>query len=544
MNMQKDNYLWWRDGVIYQIYPRSFADSNGDGIGDLRGIIDRLDYLAELGVDAIWLSPIFPSPDVDFGYDVADYRGIDPKFGSMEDFEELLAQAHQRNLHIILDLVLNHTSGQHPWFVEARQPKESSFHDYYIWRDPAPGGKPPNNWAAIFGGSAWEYDEGAGQYYLHLFYKEQVDLNWRNPAVYQEMMDLFRYWCDKGVDGFRLDVFNLWYKHADLPDNPRQFPPSPPFFRPWDQQKHIYDYDQPEMMPALAEIRSILDSYPARYAVGETFPEDAASAARYSQPGYLHAAFNFEFTHCQWLARPFQRAIERYEQLLSDEQWPCYVLGNHDLSRPATRYARGDEDGRLKVAAAMLLTLRGTPFIYYGDEIGQRDIPIRKKEDVLDPIGKSFWPFFKGRDGCRAPMQWNSCENAGFSSTQPWLPVNADYSTRNVENQAGDPDSLLTFYRQLLTLRREHPALHRGSLHMLIEDPRFVIAYERRYEDETFMVLLNFSNFERALEISELSASEWWTPVLSNYPYDQLVTEDSVINLQPNQALILIKDQV
>ena len=542
---QTNDFLWWRDGVIYQIYPRSYLDTTGDGIGDLPGIISKLDYIAELGVDAIWLSPIYPSPDVDFGYDVADYRAIDPKFGTMADFDRLLKEAHSRDLRIIMDLVLNHTSDQHQWFVEARKSKDNPYHDYYLWQDPKPNGKEPNNWAAIFGGSAWEYDEQVGQYYMHLFYKEQVDVNWRNPKLYQEMMDIFRYWCDKGVDGFRLDVFNLFYKHADFPDNPPKFPPSPPFFRPWDQQKHIYDYDQPEMMPALRDIRSILDSYPEQYAVGETFAEEPEKAAMYAQPGHLHAAFNFEFTHCSWLARPFQSAIERYEGLMGEGQWPCYVLGNHDIARPATRYAKNDEeDGRLKVAATLLLTMRGTPFIYYGDEIGQRDITIHKKEDVLDPIGKSFWPFFKGRDGCRAPMQWNQGVNAGFTTGNPWLPVHEDYSSRNVEQQADDPQSLLSFYRNLLRLRKEHPALHRGEIKMLIEKPQFIIAYERFTNDETFLVLLNFSRFERSLEISEIGPSEVWLPLLSTHDPAHLVYQAGVLTLQGNQALILKKNGV
>lgn len=542
---QTNDFLWWRDGVIYQIYPRSYLDTTGDGIGDLPGIISKLDYIAELGVDAIWLSPIYPSPDVDFGYDVADYRAIDPKFGTMADFDRLLKEAHSRDLRIIMDLVLNHTSDQHQWFVEARKSKDNPYHDYYLWQDPKPNGKEPNNWAAIFGGSAWEYDEQVGQYYMHLFYKEQVDVNWRNPKLYQEMMDIFRYWCDKGVDGFRLDVFNLFYKHADFPDNPPKFPPSPPFFRPWDQQKHIYDYDQPEMMPALRDIRSILDSYPERYAVGETFAEEPEKAAMYAQPGHLHAAFNFEFTHCSWLARPFQSAIERYEDLMGEGQWPCYVLGNHDIARPATRYGKNDEeDGRLKVAATLLLTMRGTPFIYYGDEIGQRDITIHKKEDVLDPIGKSFWPFFKGRDGCRAPMQWNQGVNAGFTTGNPWLPVHEDYSSRNVELQADDPQSLLSFYRNLLRLRKEHPALHRGEIKMLIEKPQFIIAYERFTNDETFLVLLNFSRFERSLEISEIGPSEVWLPLLSTHEPAHLVYQAGVLTLQGNQALILKKNGV
>ena len=538
--MMENSTLWWRDGAIYQIYPRSFLDTTGDGIGDLPGIISKLNYIADLGVNAVWLSPIYPSPDADFGYDVADYCAIDPKFGTMEDFETLLAQAHERGLRIILDLVLNHTSDQHEWFVEARKSKDNPYHDYYIWQDPDPMGKPSNNWGSIFGGSAWEWDESVQQYYLHLFYKEQPDLNWRNPDTHDALLDVFRFWCEKGVDGFRLDVFNLYYKNPHFPDNPKKIPPSAPFCRLFDQQIHLYDYDHPEMMDVLAEIRKSLDAYPERYAVGETFPESPHSAAKYSQPGLLHAAFNFEFTHCAWLARPFMEAIQRYQDLLSNDQWPCYVLGNHDLPRPATRYARKENDERLKVAATMLLTLRGTPFIYYGDELGQRDIPIRKKEDVLDPIGRTFWPFYKGRDGCRAPMQWNTDVNAGFSKGKPWLPLHTDASSRNVELQEVDPSSLLNFYKKLLRLRKTNSALQRGSFQFLTKNPRFILVYQRKSEEETFLILLNFSNYERELKLENFDPILWEVQ-LTNHSTQSLLDFNGILSLYGNQVVILKK---
>ncbi|MBN2047062.1 MAG: alpha-glucosidase, partial [Anaerolineaceae bacterium] len=497
--MMNDQFLWWRDGVIYQIYPRSYADSNADGIGDLPGIIEKLDYIADLGVDAIWLSPIHPSPDMDFGYDVADYRGIDPKFGTMQDFERLLTEAHKRDLRIILDLVLNHTSNQHPWFIESRKSLDNPYRDYYIWRPGKPNGEPPNHWASIFGGGAWEYDAQTDQYYLHLFYPEQVDLNWRNPEVHDSMLDLFRYWCEKGVDGFRLDVFNLYYKHPDLPDNPPKMPTSLMGVTPFFRQDHRYDIDQPEMMPVLREIRSVLDQFPERYAVGETFSpdNDPALAAKYSRPGHLHAAFNFDFAHSSWFARQFAKAILDWESVLDQEQWPNYVLGNHDLTRTATRYTRNENDDRLKVAAGMLLTLRGTPFIYYGEEIGMRDISIRRREDILDPIGKHFWPFFKGRDGCRSPMQWDGSEYAGFSSHAPWLPVHPNHARRNAAEQAANPASLLNFYKQMLKIRRENRALQTGSFTLLNEKPRFILAYLRETETQSLMIALNFSSHER-----------------------------------------------
>jgi alpha-glucosidase len=529
---------WWRDGVIYQIYPRSYNDTTGNGIGDLPGIIAKLDYIADLGVDAIWLSPIYPSPDADFGYDVSDYCAIDPRFGTMADFERLLDEAHKRDLRLILDLVLNHTSDQHHWFMEALKSPENEFRDYYIWRDPKPGGGPPNNWGSVFGGSAWELDPVSGQYYLHLFYKGQPDLNWRNPKVHQALMDVFRFWCDRGVDGFRLDVFNLYYKHPQLPDNPWRLIPAPPFGRRFDWQHHVYDYDQPEMMPLLAEIRGLLDSYPGRYAVGETFGQDPKLAAQYSAPGYLHAAFNFQFTHNSWDARRFLETINRWDALNTGGGWPTYVLGNHDFPRPGTKYGRGEHDERLKVAAAMLLTLRGTPYIYYGDEIGMRDIAIKRKEDVLDPIGRQFWPFNKGRDGCRSPMQWDDSLNGGFSSGLPWLPLHENYIKRNVESQLQDPDSLLNFYRNLLHIRKNHIALRRGSFNLLTSPAKDVIAYQRIAEEETLLVALNFADRSRVLDFSD-PVFDHWELLLSNTRQAFSASGSAKLRLAANEALIL-----
>jgi alpha-glucosidase len=535
-----EDYLWWKEGVVYQIYPRSYYDTTGNGVGDIPGIIQQMDYIADLGVDAIWLSPIYPSPDADFGYDVSDYCGIDPRFGSMADFERLLEEAHERKLRVILDLVLNHTSEEHPWFLDARKGRDSEYRDYYIWSKPGPGGKPPNNWGSVFGGRAWTYDRASDEYYLHLFYQEQPDLNWRNPRVHDAMLDVFRFWCDKGVDGFRLDVFNLYYKHAGLAANPWRLIPSPPFARRFDWQEHVCDFDQPEMLPLLAEIREILDCYPERYAVGETFPDNARAAARYSAPGYLHAAFNFEFSHCSWNARHFLHAISRWESLLSAEQWPTYVLGNHDLSRPASRYGAKENDDRLKVAAALLLSLRGTPFIYYGDEIGMRDIPIKSKKDVLDPIGRRFWPFFKGRDGCRSPMQWTTAQNAGFSAAQPWLPVHNNSVERNVESQLKDPTSLLSFYRSLLRLRRRHPALRRGDLTLLAGAPRAILAYRRESKEETLLIILNFSDRPQGFLHRDLRSGKW-DLVFSSHPGKQEVAKDGRLLLAGSQVAILVR---
>jgi alpha-glucosidase len=542
------DYLWWRDGIIYQIYPRSFADSNGDGIGDLNGITARLGFLEKLGIDAIWLSPINPSPDVDFGYDVSNYTGVDPKYGSMADFDALVEAAHRYGIRIILDLVLNHTSDQHPWFLEARKSRDNPYRDWYIWRDPRPGGGPPNNWESSFGGSGWQFDLATGQYYFHMFYPQQPDLNWRNPAVRSAILDVFRFWLEKGVDGFRLDVFNVYFKHAELLSNPVQFG-----LRGFDRQQHLYDINQPEMLPLLQEIRTLLDAYPERYAVGETFLDvpavypaflrkglsPAALAARYCGADRLHATFNFEFLGSPWRPGSFLQAIERWQEALGAVDWPTYVLNNHDNPRSATRFGRGEEDERLKVAAALLLTQRGTPYLYYGEEIGMRDISLRR-DQILDPIGRRYWPVFKGRDGCRAPMQWDNSRNAGFSlADQTWLPLHPDYPVRNLAAQAADPDSLYNFYRLLIQLRRKCPALRQGMFQPLTFAPRSVLAYLRQSENQAVLVALNFSQKAQPLELGGALARCSWRLLLSNQRETLEAHSFSTLVLKPNEACIL-----
>ncbi len=522
--MKKD-FLWWRDGIIYQIYPRSFADSNDDGIGDLGGIIGKLDYLQALGIDGLWLSPIYPSPDVDFGYDVADYTDIDPQFGTMKDFEQLVKEAKKRDIHIILDLVLNHTSDQHEWFIEAKKSKDNPYHDWYLWHDPKPNGDPPNNWQSIFGGSAWEYDPHLEQYYYHMFYKEQPDVNWRNLNVRQAMLDVFRFWLKKGVDGFRLDVFNAYFKDSEFRDNPPKFG-----IRAFDRQKHIYDVSQPEMYPLLNEIRGILDQHKETYAVGETFLADTQKTASYCGDDKLHATFNFEFARNRWHPKRFLESTTKWNQALSNKGWPNNFLSNHDMPRAATRYCFGEDDRRAKVAAAMLLTLRGTPFIYYGEEIGMRDISIRKKEHVKDRKGEQYWPFYKGRDGCRAPMQWNSAVNGGFSQTDPWLPLNPDYPERNAFLQVGDLDSLLNFFIKITMIRKSELALQRGDFTPLVVDPRFILAYLRKYENDLVIVVLNFSSRKLDFDLPEGS----WISL-----FEDKTTFEQSLKLQPYQVSLL-----
>jgi alpha-glucosidase len=502
------DFLWWRDGVIYQIYPRSFADGNGDGLGDLPGIISRLDYLADLGIDAIWLSPIQPSPDKDFGYDVSDYCNIDPRYGSLVDFDQLVIQAHVRGIHIILDMVMNHTSDQHPWFMESRSNRDNPKRDWYIWR-PTSGSphfsqkwgerkrEAPNNWQTSLGGNAWEYDAQTGDYYLHLFTKEQPDLNWRNPAVRQAILDVFRFWLERGVDGFRLDVFNAYFKHPDLPDNPPKFG-----LRGFDRQRHIHDMDQPEMLPFLQELRLLLDTYPERYAVGEPHLPTPQKAFSYCGPDKLHAAFSFDFIDIQsataqalhihpWNPTWIKQKIHRREELCNlAGVWPTTMMSNHDLPRAASRYAQGEEDAQAKIAMALLLTLRGTPFLYYGEEIGMRDIHLKHRE-ILDPAGKPYWPIYQGRDGCRSPMQWQAGPYAGFSAVKPWLPVHKDYLQRNLLAQQANPDSLFHFTRKLLKLRKEYPALRYGEF-VPLDTGRSILAYLRNTPEQTVLVAMNF----------------------------------------------------
>jgi alpha-glucosidase len=531
-----ENFLWWRDGVIYQIYPRSFADSNGDGIGDLPGITGKLDYLAELGIDAIWLSPINPSPDFDFGYDVSDYKAIDPKYGTMDDFNDLVQKAHQHNIRVIMDLVLNHTSDQHPWFIESRSSRDNPHRDWYLWRE-NPSGKhlPPNNWQSIFGGKGWEFDEKTEQGYFHMFVKQQPDLNWRNPDVRKEMMSIFRFWAERGVDGFRLDVFNEYFKDAEFRDNPKKWG-----IRPFDQQKHLYDADQPEMMGVVSEIRQILDEYPERYAVGETFIADAKKAAEYSGEGKLHATFDFSFMHNPWRPDRFLRSILDTENLHTENSWPNYVMNNHDTKRSATRYKAPDNDERLKVAAGMLLTLRGTPFLYAGEEIGMRDVSLKRSE-LKDPVGVHYWPANVGRDGCRSPMQWSTESQAGFTEGKPWLKVHPNYLKRNVVLQKANQRSLLNFYCALLRIRKSNSALQQGMFVPLTYYPKQVLGYLRQDANQTVLVALNFGSRKVKLALGPRLSDTKWELLLSNKREITPKIVNGWLQLQKDEVCILLQ---
>ena len=484
---------WWERGVIYQIYPRSFQDSDGDGVGDLRGIEQRLDYIVELGVDAIWLSPIFPSPMADFGYDVADYTGIDPLFGTLQDFDRLLAAAHQRGLKLMLDFVPNHSSDRHPWFIESRSSRDNPKRDWYIWRDPAPDGGPPNNWISDFGGSAWEWDEATGQYYLHAFLKEQPDLNWRNPEVREAMLDVLRFWFDRGVDGFRIDV--LWHciKAEGLPDNPVN-----PDFRPEMGEKlkllQLHSTNQPEVHDLAADFRALADHYGDRLLVGEiVLPlDELMSYYGRERPG-VHLPFNFQLVEAPWDAATLRTMIADYEAALPPGGWPNWVIASHDYPRIAAKLG----EAQARVAAMLLLTLRGTPTLYQGDElgIGKVDIPpdkVRDPKELREPgIGL-------GRDPSRTPMAWDSTTNAGFSVGEPWLPLHPDWPTRNAAAQSGDPGSMLSLYRELLRLRRAEPALSIGSIH-LDQGSDHILTYRRRHGASELQILLNLSGTERQI---------------------------------------------
>ncbi|HEY7302318.1 MAG TPA: alpha-amylase family glycosyl hydrolase [Xanthobacteraceae bacterium] len=485
---------WWREGVIYQIYPRSFQDSNGDGVGDLGGIIRRLPYVAELGADAVWLSPIFPSPMADFGYDICDYTDIHPAFGTLADFDSLLATAHQLGLKVILDLVPNHTSDQHPWFRESREARENPKREWYLWRDPAPGGGVPNNWLSEFGGSAWEYDRRTGQYYYHAFLPAQPDLNWRSSEVRAAIYDAMRFWLRRGVDGFRVDV--IWHLIKD--DQFRDNPPNPDYHGSDPPSRALlpfYTADQPEVHEVIAQMRSVTEEFGARVLIGEIYLPIERLVAYYGRDlSGLHLPLNFSLLLAPWQARTIAGLIEQYETSLPPGGWPNWVLGNHDQPRVATRV--GADQAR--IAAMLLLTLRGTPTVYYGDEIGMSEAAIAP-DKIRDPVAARISG--RGRDGCRTPMQWDGTSNAGFSPVEPWLPVSPNFSELNVERQRSDQDSIFNLFRRLIRLRRRTPALASGSYHPLVASGDLLL-YVRQKQPDRILVALNLSGDPTAVELS------------------------------------------
>jgi alpha-glucosidase len=516
--------LWWQRGIVYQVYPRSFMDSDGDGIGDLAGVLSRLDYLRELGVDALWLSPIYPSPMKDFGYDVADYTGVDPVFGTLVDFDRLVEASHARSLKVILDFVPNHSSDRHPWFLESRASRESAKRDWYLWRDPAPGGGPPNNWLSNFGGSAWQFDPATGQYYYHAFLPEQPDLNWRNPEVVAAMLGVLRFWLERGVDGFRVDV--LWHlvKDEGFADNPAN-PDWREGMDPYHALVPLYSSDRPEVHGIVRHMRALLDQYGERVLIGEIYLPLERLVQYYGVDLQgAHLPFNFQLLSVPWNARELARLVAEYERLLPKGAWPNWVLGNHDRPRIASRVG----PAQARVAAMLLLTLRGTPTLYYGDELGMQNVPI-PPEAVQDPFEKNVPGMGFGRDPVRTPMQWSAAPHAGFTTGTPWLPVSSDRETVNVDAQRADPKSMLSLHRRLIALRRAEPALQLGRF-QLLETSGDVLAYLR----EDFLVALNLGATPQRAPLPRAGAI-----VLSTHLDRAEERVAGTLQLRPDEGLIV-----
>jgi alpha-glucosidase len=484
-----EGHQWWQHAVFYEIYPRSFADSDNSGMGDLNGITSRLDYLKQLGVDAIWITPCFPSPQVDFGYDVSDYEDIDPVYGTLGDFDRMVGEGRKRDIRIILDFVINHTSDQHKWFLDSKSSKDAAHRDWYVWRD-GKGSHPPNNWTSTFGGPAWKLDPATNQYYYHYFYTEQPDLNWRNPAVEKAMFDVTRWWYKRGVAGFRLDAVDTLFERADLIDNPT-LPGLNNLGDP--NTDELYNKRLPEVHGVLSRLRGVADESDA-VLIGETWTATIDELKEYygGHSKELQMPMDFMFTNINQLnPAEFRRQIAGVD---SAGGWPVYLLSNHDIVRAYNRYGDGKHNDQIaKLMAGLYLTLRGTPIMYYGEELGMENNDPKRQEDVKDPIGKLGWPKEKGRDGERTPMQWNDSANGGFSTTTPWLPVPASAKTHNVATEDKDPYSILNFYRRLLALRHTDPALLDGEYVALNESDPNVISYLRRYKNEAVLVVLNMS---------------------------------------------------
>ncbi len=531
---------WWEKAVFYQVYPRSYMDSNGDGIGDIKGIIDKLDYLNDgtpnsLGIDAIWFSPFFKSPHYDFGYDISDFCDIDPCYGTLEDFDRLVEEAHRRNIRIMLDLVVNHTSIEHPWFQESRSSRDNPKRDWYIWQDGVgPRRRPPNNWKNNFFGSAWEWDEHTEQYYLHSFLKEQADLNWFNPEVKKAVFDVMRFWFDRGADGFRLDVAHHYCKDKQLRNNPIFFfkDDVPDKMPSYDRlpamnlfyylclpefQVPKYTKHQPETHRILKEMRQLMDSYPEKTSVGEVISEDPrTTASYYGDNDELHMNFYFDLMFCKWKADAFKRCVDRWERIIPAGARPAYALSNHDQTRALSRYDQGaNGDWRARLMALLLLTLRGTPFIYYGEEIGMKEAQI-PRHLLQDPLGKKWYPFYPGRDGARTPMQWEDRSGAGFTTGEPWLPIGPELHSRNVAKQERDPHSLLNFYKRLIWLRKDLPALQIGYYRSLEKGvPYNCYLYLREIGEEKLLVALNFSYLKKTINLTR-----------EDKPYEVLISTD------------------
>ena len=529
-----EGHQWWQHAVFYEIYPRSFADSNNDGVGDLNGITSKMQYLHDLGVDAIWITPCYPSPQVDFGYDVSNYEDIDPMYGTLGDFDRMVAEGKKKEVRIIMDFVPNHTSDQHPWFLDSKSSRASAHRDWYIWRDGKGPGQPPNNWISLFGGSAWKFDATTSQYYYHFFYAAQPDLNWRNPAVEKAMLDTMAWWYKRGVAGFRLDAVDTLFEDPALHDDPvlpgknKQGDPN---------TDNKYNTNLPEVHTELQKMRKVADESGA-VLIGETWTANIAQLDKYYGDGSkeLQMPMDFMFTTVNKLSAPeFRRQIAAVD---SAKGWPVFVISNHDIVRSYNRYGDGKHnDAIAKLMATFYLTLRGTPIMYYGEEIGMENNDPKRKEDVQDPIGRTGWPAEKGRDGERTPMQWNGVPNAGFSEKVSWLPVPPSYATHNVESEAKDPESVLSVYKKVLALRHTNAALLEGSYTALNEDDTNVMSYLRSYKGKAVLVVLNMSDAPRKARFN-LSAQGFSSFKLSPLVVSAASAKGGEVSLEPFGVMI------
>ena len=534
---------WWQNGIVYQIYPRSFADSDGDGVGDLPGMTAKLDYLRDLGVDAIWLSPIYPSPGLDVGYDVSDHTTVDPIFGGDAAFDRFVAEAHTRGLRVVLDLVMNHTSDQHPWFQASRSSRDNEYADWYLWMDPSgfdDEGRPlpPNNWLSWFGGSAWQWDEPRRQFYMHTFLVEQPELNWRNPRVEEAQFEMVRGWLDRGVDGFRLDVFNAFLKHPELLANPEIEGATL-----WARQQHLYDRDQPDFPELIGRFRSILDEIPGRMSVGELFASEAERAVALTTE--RHSVFDWALLQAPWSAEAYGDAIWLREKMFGHDRWLANVLSNHDQSRHASRLAASadiaDTDAVARAAAVVLLSIRGTPYLYYGEEIGLRDVDI-PVDEIIDPPARRALvdPDFEwwNRDQCRSPMPWTNEPGHGFTTGRPWLRFGDDADDRNVAAQETDEGSILATYRRLIALRRSSAALRTGTLRLVSVGTPDVLAWHREAPGEHMLVVVNFAETSRSVTLPS-TGEETFRPVGGSHVDPSAPGEGNALTLRPLEAVIL-----
>ncbi len=537
----------WRDGVVYQIYPRSFADADGDGTGDLRGIVDHLDHFGPdaLPIEAIWLSPIYPSPGRDLGYDVTDHTAVDPLLGTDADFDELVAGCHARGIKVILDLVMNHTSDEHAWFLASKESREGPYADFYLWRDPSgwdAEGRPlpPNNWVSFFGGSGWEWVPERGQFYYHTFLVGQPEMNWRNPAVEAAQWSMVRGWLARGVDGFRLDVFNAFLKDPELRSNPVIDGDSP-----WSRQDHRYDIDQPDFLDLIERFRTIVDEEPGRMTIGELFSRETDLAAKYARD--RHLVFDWSLMESPWTAAAFGSAIDLRERLFGPDLWPTVALSNHDRERQATRLAASVERDRLpdrdaiaKVAAVVILGLRGTPFFYYGEELGMVDVDI-PRDEIVDPPALRAGPDFPwyDRSRCRTPMQWTPEPGGGFTTGRPWLRLAPDADERNVTTEAADPDSVLACYRRLVSFRHASPALRTGTMARRDSGTPDVLAWTRSGNGQRLLVVTSFVGEPRTVDLARITGTATWVARVGTAREPSQPDASGRLALRPDEGVIL-----